>query len=213
MAGAVELASGSTYRQDTKFDRFRTMSVPGSFLQRLEDRSWVRGSGATGRSMGKSKIRSARAFGLSLALVVAAASGGCRPGEPEAGQDTSSSANGSGEDVVVNMSGMNMIQPPDRIEGLKRNALSGDNRAANDLANHYSRTGPREEELRWLTLAGNRGDCAALALLRDHAWRSGDQQARRRWNDLLRRNVCTWGKTYTASQGPESDSMPLWDDE
>lgn len=116
------------------------------------------------------------------------------------------------ENRIVTLSAMNMILPADEIERLKQRALSGDNRAAYNLANHYSQAGPREQEIRWLTVGANRGDCAAMDLLRGHAERSGDRRARRRWNDLMRQNVCTWGKAYPESEAG-GESTPLWDDQ
>jgi hypothetical protein len=136
---------------------------------------------------------------------------GCHP--RESGTAQNGIAMGVDERGKASLDSVNMIQPPDVLERLKERALAGDNRAARDVANHYAQAGPMEEELRWLTLGANRGDCAAMADLKDHATRAGDRPRAARWNDQLRRHVCTWDKAYQDGRGPGTDTLPLWDED
>jgi hypothetical protein len=71
-----------------------------------------------------------------------------------------------------------------------------------------------EARRRWLTLAANRGDCAAMSLLHGAAIDARDSAGRSHWNEMLRRNACTWGKTYGTESTPNrpAGDMPLWDD-
>jgi len=105
------------------------------------------------------------------------------------------------------------IIPANELETYKQRARAGDNGRAHALANHYRELRRPAERRRWLAVAADRGDCAAMALLRTDAREAGDRAAASRWNDLLRQNSCTWAKAYGAGTGPNPavEAMPLWD--
>jgi hypothetical protein len=107
---------------------------------------------------------------------------------------------------------LNVNVPPGEIEGLKARAVTGDNEAAGRLGVHYSRVGQSADARRWLTLAANRGDCSSMSQLREIAENAGDHRGSRRWNEQMRRHVCTWGKTYPEVSNPKVEDLPLWND-
>jgi hypothetical protein len=110
------------------------------------------------------------------------------------------------------MEEMNLVVPADQIEPLKQAAVQGDNEAARRLGTHYGEVGQRAEEATWLLLAANRGHCASMGSLRENAERGGNHREAARWNDSMRRHVCTWGKTYPLVSDPRYDSTPLWNE-
>jgi hypothetical protein len=110
---------------------------------------------------------------------------------------------------------INWIIPASEIEAVKRAALAGSNDAAARLAGHYAERGQAADEKRWLTVAGNRGDCNAMSLLRERADREGDRPGAMNWNNQLRQHVCTWENTYGSGalqNATSADPMPLWND-
>lgn len=113
------------------------------------------------------------------------------------------------------MEEMNFVLSIDEVGTRQQQALRGDNDAANALANHYREIGRPAEERRWAMLAANRGDCAAMASLNDAATLSGDARDAARWNDMMRQNRCTWGKTFpeTSDSNPGLESLPLWNEQ
>lgn len=120
---------------------------------------------------------------------------------------------GSGNTEWQAIGEMNLVIPADEIAPLQQRAVAGDNRAANELANHYSELRQTAEEARWLTLAANRGDCASMALLRGLAERSDDRRGQSHWNDMLRRHACTWAKAYQGGAvSRPADLIPLWNE-
>jgi len=114
------------------------------------------------------------------------------------------------EDQSDALSEMNLIVPADQITDLMQRATAGDNDAASRLAGHYSQIGETDREIQWLMLAANRGHCASMSQLMEKASQRRDSNAAARWNESLRNNECTWGKTYPGASDPEMDSVPLW---
>jgi hypothetical protein len=105
------------------------------------------------------------------------------------------------------------IIPTNLLETYEQQARAGDNERANRLAAHFRALGQSGPRRRWLTLAANRGDCAAIAELRGDATNDGNRARASHLNELLRRHVCTWGKAYGAGAAgdPAVDAMPLWE--
>jgi hypothetical protein len=107
----------------------------------------------------------------------------------------------------------NLALPAKEIDPLERRAVAGDDDAANILANHYMVLRQFDNEIRWRTVAANRGHCLSLVLLEDHPTRAANARWARHWNDQLRTSVCTHGKAYISQRNTSADDLPLWDDE
>lgn len=102
--------------------------------------------------------------------------------------------------------------PDNEIPSYQQRAAAGDNEAANALASHYRQMHQWGDERRWLLVAANRGDCAAMTFLKEAATRNANVSERARWNDMLRQHACTWGRTYPEVSNPGLESLPLWDE-
>lgn len=129
----------------------------------------------------------------------------CAPGEPDAAE------NAPADSVSLNTV-INTAIPADQIASFERRGRAGDNEAADRLAQHYNQEGPLREEIRWFTVAAERGHCPSIASLRYHPALAADREATRRWNAALRENACTWRKVHEHSTGGALDS-PAWDEE
>jgi hypothetical protein len=150
--------------------------------------------------------------GLGLLLAAGVAIGGAWYWRASELHRPASTSNESLPVESSTMEEMNLILPADQIEPLKQAALHGDNEAAGFLAGHYFQAGQRAQEIRWLTLAANRGHCASMSWLREHAEDDGDRRTAARWNDSMRQHVCTWGRTHPLVSDPRYDSTPLWNE-
>lgn len=130
-------------------------------------------------------------------------------GQPDriAGHDTEpkmSSSHASGH----NENGVSFMLSPDRLEEWKSKAVAGDNDAANMVANHYMEVGPKDEELRWRTLAAGRGDCYSIYFFKHAALDQGEHQRASHWNAVLREFGCTRDKAFP---GRPDRMEPLWE--
>lgn len=106
---------------------------------------------------------------------------------------------------------INMLIPEEQISQLERQALSGDNDAANMLGNHYFQLGRFGDEIRWRTLSANRGHCLSIVLLKNHP-RHQEDEWRHHWNEMLRRHNCTYQNTYNEGPANGASAIPLWDE-
>jgi hypothetical protein len=78
----------------------------------------------------------------------------------------------------------------DGLEDFKARARHGDNNAAQRLAGHFAELNQPDEEMRWLRLAANRGDCNAMLLAHDSAAGRGDAREARHWIRQFRSHRC-----------------------
>jgi hypothetical protein len=141
----------------------------------------------------------------SLALLAVA---GCAKGRAV----SNAQAKNDAVDITLDM---NPILPADRIEETKRRAIGGDGNAALALANHYYALDQTREQMRWLRLSANRGNCHSMALLMDDAENRRDREGRTHWNDMLRQHDCTWARAHRQGEPTNSaaDLRPLWNDQ
>lgn len=106
---------------------------------------------------------------------------------------------------------VNLMLPPNLIHSTKQRALAGDIEAATLLANHYLNAGQPEEEIRWRSIAGNRGDCDAMLLLKERTSDAADLAGSRYWNDMLRRHDCRYERKHSGRDGPDLTGTAMWD--
>lgn len=103
--------------------------------------------------------------------------------------------------------------PRPELPAMIRRAESGDNSAAASLGYHFAASGQRAEQIRWHTLAANRGHCESISALQYIAYQQRDRSAYNRWNDSLRQHGCTFGSMHPTLNGPIDVSTPMWDNE
>src|SRR3954470_5315533 len=163
--------------------------------------------------MTSSRTRARIWIALSLALIaglIAAGAWYCREGRPNPTPPASNETVSAGSSMLEEM---NLAIAPDQIESYKQAALRGDNEAAGFLAGHYFQAGQHAQEIRWLLLAANRGHCASMSWLKEHAEEAGDRRQAAHWNNRLRRHQCTIGKAHPLLSDPDLKSIPLWNEQ
>jgi hypothetical protein len=104
------------------------------------------------------------------------------------------------------------VIPNNELVSVQEDARRGNNSAVDRLAEHYRTLGQTRDRVQWLVMAASRGDCSAMAHLREFWQTEGNPSLTAQWNNQLRINRCTWAKAYGPLSGnaAQENNMPLW---